>query len=189
MTTFPTLDPSAIRIKDNHAITTSLIVADLFSKRHDNIIQKLKNLECSDEFNALNFKAVSYRDAKNELRTCYEMTKDGFIFLVMGFTGKKAALMKEAYISAFNKMEAEITERRIYNQNDPTLQQPLQATRILMTLQNGIIVNSQVMPNDCLAISPKEIPALIRSGELIATRELPAILQAASETILKRSII
>ena len=38
----------------------------------------------------------------------FTMTKDGFSFLVMGYTGKKAAQFKEAYINAFNKMEAEI---------------------------------------------------------------------------------
>lgn len=32
------------------------------------------------------------------------MTKDGFMFLIMGFTGKKAAQIKEAYINAFNQM-------------------------------------------------------------------------------------
>ena len=36
----------------------------------------------------------------------YEMTKDGFIFLVMGFTGAKAAQVKEAYINTFNHMAA-----------------------------------------------------------------------------------
>ncbi len=36
------------------------------------------------------------------------MTKDGFVFLVMGFTGKKAAAFKEAYIAEFNRMEAEL---------------------------------------------------------------------------------
>ena len=38
------------------------------------------------------------------LLEAYEMTKDGFIFLVMGFTGHKAASIKEAYINAFNRM-------------------------------------------------------------------------------------
>jgi hypothetical protein len=41
------------------------------------------------------------------------MTKDGFIFLVMGYTGKKAAVFKEAYITRFNQMEAFIIERLI----------------------------------------------------------------------------
>ena len=34
------------------------------------------------------------------------MTKDGFCFLAMGFTGKEAAKWKEAFINAFNQMEA-----------------------------------------------------------------------------------
>jgi hypothetical protein len=34
----------------------------------------------------------------------YEMTRDGFTFLAMGFTGKEAARWKEAYIAAFNAM-------------------------------------------------------------------------------------
>lgn len=38
----------------------------------------------------------------------YYITRDGFMFLVMGFTGKTAAKWKEAYIKAFNEMEAKI---------------------------------------------------------------------------------
>ena len=33
------------------------------------------------------------------------MTRDGFVFLVMGYRGKKAAQFKEAYIKRFNEME------------------------------------------------------------------------------------
>ena len=32
------------------------------------------------------------------------MTRDGFAFLCMGYTGKKAAVFKEAYILEFNRM-------------------------------------------------------------------------------------
>ncbi|ACY84441.1 antirepressor protein [Edwardsiella piscicida] len=39
------------------------------------------------------------------------MTKDGFVFLVMGFTGKKAAAFKEAYIAEFNRMEAQLLQK------------------------------------------------------------------------------
>ena len=39
---------------------------------------------------------------------CYQMTRDGFVFLVMGYTGKKAAQFKEFYIRRFNEMEAQI---------------------------------------------------------------------------------
>jgi hypothetical protein len=41
----------------------------------------------------------------------YLITKDGFVFLVMGYRGKKAAELKEKYIEAFNKMERVLNEK------------------------------------------------------------------------------
>lgn len=41
----------------------------------------------------------------------YEMTRDGFVFLVMGFTGAKAAAIKEAYIAAFNWMADQLEQQ------------------------------------------------------------------------------
>ena len=38
--------------------------------------------------------------------------KDGFILLVMGYTGKKALVIKLAYIEAFNALEAELQRQR-----------------------------------------------------------------------------
>jgi hypothetical protein len=38
----------------------------------------------------------------------YNLTKDGFTFLVMGYAGKEAAAFKEAYITRFNAMENSI---------------------------------------------------------------------------------
>ena len=38
-------------------------------------------------------------------QSCFNMTRDGFVFLVMGYRGKKAASFKEAYIKRFNEME------------------------------------------------------------------------------------
>ena len=42
------------------------------------------------------------------------MDRDGFSFLVMGFTGAKALDWKVRYINAFNEMEA--TLKRIYEE-------------------------------------------------------------------------
>ncbi|WP_249411562.1 Rha family transcriptional regulator [Marinomonas sp. A3A] len=38
----------------------------------------------------------------------YRITRDGFVFLAMGFTGTKAAQFKEAYINALNQMEKQL---------------------------------------------------------------------------------
>jgi len=94
------------------ATTTSLIVAERFGKRHDTVLRAIKNMECSDSFNRRNFAVVEYSDAKGEKRPMYQITRDGFSFLAMGFTGKKAAQFKEDFINAFNLMEQTLLNRQ-----------------------------------------------------------------------------
>ena len=91
--------------RNGRAFCSSLQVAEEFGKRHDNVLRDIENLDCSKEFNALNFECVKYKDSKGEKRPMFFMTKDGFTFLVMGYRGKKAAGFKEAYIRRFNDME------------------------------------------------------------------------------------
>ncbi|WP_063653472.1 Rha family transcriptional regulator [Candidatus Arsenophonus triatominarum] len=94
-------------IHDGKAITTSRQVASYFGKQHFHVIEKIKNLECSEQFLTINFSRVPFEHNGNVYEE-YEMTKDGFVFLVMGFTGKKAAQFKEAYIAEFNRMESKL---------------------------------------------------------------------------------
>ena len=84
---------------------TSLEVSNRFGRQHKNVIQAIENLDCSPEFNRLNFKPINYNDGKNRAQRAFEITRDGFTFLCMGFTGPQAALWKERYIAAFNQME------------------------------------------------------------------------------------
>lgn len=110
----PAIMQNLVAVVESGALmTTSLKVADAFGKRHDNLLRKIETLGCSTEFNALNFEAVEYLDLKGETRKAWNMTKDGFIFLVMGFTGTKAAAIKEAYIAEFNRMADEIHRREL----------------------------------------------------------------------------
>ncbi|EAS2000457.1 Rha family transcriptional regulator [Salmonella enterica] len=95
-------------IHDGKAVTTSKAVGEFFRKLHKNVIRTIESLECSPEFTRLNFELSEYTDSTGRKLPMYEMTKDGFVFLVMGFTGKKAAAFKEAYIAEFNRMEAEL---------------------------------------------------------------------------------
>ncbi|HEM0196186.1 TPA: Rha family transcriptional regulator, partial [Escherichia coli] len=110
MATIPTLSHPDVIIENGRAVTTSVAVAEYFGKRHDNVIQKIKLLDCSAEFTALNFKVSEYNDTTGRKLPMYQITKNGFVFLVMGFTGKKAAAFKEAYIAEFDRMEAELRQ-------------------------------------------------------------------------------
>lgn len=102
-----TVPTSAVSVIGDQVKTTSLKVAEFFGRQHKNVIQKIESLDCSDEFASANFSAHVEKIQAGAVRReskYYEMTKDGFMFLVMGFTGKAAAQIKEAYINAFNKM-------------------------------------------------------------------------------------
>lgn len=101
-----------VEIDDGKMFTTSLTVAQAFEKEHKDVLKAISNLECSPEFNERNFAPVEYKDAKGEMRPAYRLTRDGFAFLAMGFTGKKAAVWKEKFLEAFNAMEAALLARQ-----------------------------------------------------------------------------
>lgn len=93
-----------VTVNNGQPMTNSKLVAEKFGKRHANVLQSLKNIECSEEFSRLNFQPSNYTDGRGKTQTMYNMTKNGFVFLVMGFTGKQAAKFKEDYINEFDRM-------------------------------------------------------------------------------------
>ena len=100
----------AVFIQDQQVKTTSLKVAEVFAKQHKDVLRKIESLDCSPEFTSAHFCAhvqtIEIGNGATRESKYYEMTKDGFIFLVMGFTGAAAAKIKEAYINTFNQMAA-----------------------------------------------------------------------------------
>ncbi|VXC24899.1 Phage regulatory protein Rha (Phage_pRha) [Pseudomonas sp. 8Z] len=105
----------SVEIIDGKPTTTSLDVAKHFGKQHKDVLRAIRNLDCSPEFHERNFAPIQIdvdlgmgRSRKDQ---AFRMTRDGFTFLCMGFTGKEAAKWKEAYIIAFNKMEQVLIEQ------------------------------------------------------------------------------
>lgn len=87
-------------------VTTSLIVAEVFGKNHKDVLRDIEKLSCSEDFRVRNFAHTPYTHPQNgQVYHYYEMTKDGFSFLVMGYTGAKAGEFKEKFINEFNKRE------------------------------------------------------------------------------------
>ncbi|WP_240519071.1 Rha family transcriptional regulator [Bacillus cereus] len=64
----------------------------------------------TDEKGKLNFEPTSYKDSFNREQLKYNLTKDGFTLLVMGFTGKESLKFKMMYIDKFNQMEAKLKQ-------------------------------------------------------------------------------
>ena len=96
--------------------TSSVQVAEFFGKQHYHVLRDIRNLLNSDnkkvnDFNASNFGCTDFIDKNGETRPLYELTRDGFAILAMGFTGDKAQEFKIAYIEAFNSMKRALQAR------------------------------------------------------------------------------
>ena len=100
-------------LRNEQALTDSLTVAEMFEKRHKHVLEKIeKILNDSAENSAQCFHKTRYKDTSGKWNTKYLMNRDGFTFLAMGFTGKKADEWKWKYIHAFDAMEKIITEKQ-----------------------------------------------------------------------------
>lgn len=99
---------------EERLITTSRVVAEVFEKRHDNVLRDIEGLK----LNLLDFEEIyiedSYLDSKGRKQKMYLINRDGFSLLVMGYTGEKALKFKLDFIKAFNAMEQEL--KRIYDE-------------------------------------------------------------------------
>ena len=95
-----------VSLDGDHLSTTSTVIADFFGKKHHNVLRAIEQLDCSPLFRQLNFELAPYLDAQGKPRTMYRLTRDGFMWLAMGFTGAEAARWKEGFIAEFNRMEA-----------------------------------------------------------------------------------
>ena len=108
-------------MKDQQAVTSSLQVAETFSKNHQHVLRDLDNLKEGVQ----NWTDLFYEDTyihpqnKQSYRQVI-MNRDGFTLLAMGFTGQKALQFKLKYIEAFNQMEKEIQQPKL-----PTSQREL----------------------------------------------------------------
>lgn len=111
-----------LTIQDKDVFASSRVVATEFGKLHKHVLDSINQGDFSIEFRQSNFRLAHYKDAQDKPRPYYLMTRDGFSFIVMGFTGKKAAMFKEAFIYAFNEMENRLKNAQksiIPNFDDP----------------------------------------------------------------------
>lgn len=130
--------------------TDSITVADVFGKKHYNVLRDIELLQCSQEFSNLNFEATSYKDSQNREKPMFNMTRNGWSMLVMGFTGEKAMVFKEAYIEAFDKMETQLKSQPKLPTSIELAEQYIVAekARLLLLEQNNLLEakNTELTP-------------------------------------------
>ena len=112
-------------MQNQQAVTSSLQVAEVFDKRHSDVIRAIEDKFSSTQ-NCAQYKNMfaedSYQDKSGKSNKLYYMNRDGFSFIAFGFTGRKADEFKLKYIEAFNEMEAHIKQQLDTSNLSPELQ-------------------------------------------------------------------
>lgn len=120
---------SLVSVSNNHVITTSICIAEQFGKQHSHVLRDIKKLvsqlhsehlsKSGEMSTESNFGLIEYADGSGRKYPAYNLTRDGFALLAMGFTGKNALQFKLKYLAAFNAMEAELV--RIASESTSTV--------------------------------------------------------------------
>lgn len=148
----------AFEVVNDEVFATSLQIAEVFEKNHPEILRLIRSLPV-DDFMAQNFKESSYLNKQNRKQPCYNLTRDGFSLLVMGFTGEKAYKWKVEFIKAFNMMEAGLKRQsvsRYINQINGYKSQIAQHNEQIAKLKRELVISR---------------PEIVYSAEVIEKQE------------------
>jgi Rha family phage regulatory protein len=160
---------NAVKIVNGKAVTTSRKVAEIFEKKHCDVLRTIRELDIPADFGQRNFASTEYEATNNLGKKVkypeYLITRDGFTILAMGFTGKKAMEFKIAYINAFNAMEEQLQNRQLPAASNPRSTLALQESTI--TLLDTI--NRQILAGAKL---DKEILQYARSVSHVIGRQI-----------------
>ena len=88
---------------------TSLEIAELTGKQHKNVMQAIRNMEPAwEKVNGLKFQLVEYKDAKGQLRPCYQLTKTECLYIATKFNDETRAKL----VLRWQELELQEQERR-----------------------------------------------------------------------------
>lgn len=97
--------------QNGEPVASSRQIAESFGKEHKDVLEAIRMKTAENSALLEMFHLTEYTTSQNKKLPMYLMNRDGFSFLVMGFTGKKADEWKLRYIQAFNEMEKKLAQR------------------------------------------------------------------------------
>lgn len=130
-----------VSLVNGKPIVSSRDIALRFQRKHKTVLQDIARIisMCPKYFTGQNFLPSEYIDPTGRSLPCYNLTRDAFSLLAMGFTGKAAILWKLQYIEAFNALEAaaldaiqgQLAQARSEGVNIALALQPAERARIM----------------------------------------------------------
>ncbi|CAM3733913.1 Rha family transcriptional regulator [Mesobacillus zeae] len=100
-------------IEQGQAVTDSLTVAEVFEKRHDNVLSDIRKQAeyAGGDFAALNFQECQYFDKNNRPRPKINLTEDAFTLVAMSYNTKEAVQMKVKFIQEFKRIKEQLQKQ------------------------------------------------------------------------------
>lgn len=96
---------------------TSMEVAEMVEKEHAKLLRDIKRYteQLAEAKIGLGdfFQESTYKDANNQTRPCYQITKKGCEFIAHKLTGTKGTAFTARYINRFHDMEKELQQATI----------------------------------------------------------------------------
>lgn len=101
---------SIVHLRHGQPFTSSVVIANEFGRRHDNVLQSLDSLIADGTLNHLEFKAVRYVDEKGESRRSLELSERGALIAMPFIGGRKSRLGQVRLVDAFLAIRSERME-------------------------------------------------------------------------------
>ena len=170
-----------VKIENDRMLTDSRIVAETFGKDHRHVLRDIDNIKKDVSNFGQMFFETEAPDSYGRLQRVYQMTRDGFSLLAMGFTGSDAMEWKLKYLEAFNKMEAfwnspeQIMARahRIAEQTIASLEQKLQQKDFQIEAQKPKVLFADAVETSKTSILIGELAKIIcQNGVNIGQKRL-----------------
>jgi Rha family phage regulatory protein len=93
---------------------SSLTVAEMFERRHDNVLQSIATLIENGE-DSLNFQESSYKNEQNKTQPMCLLTETGFVLLVSSFNLKteEHKVLRKRILSKFAEFQQNLIKRNL----------------------------------------------------------------------------
>lgn len=126
---------NAVFIKQGRAITTSIVLTEIFEKEHRDVLYTIRRISLGHEFGKRNFTLATYVDGMNRKKPMYEITMNGFMLLAASLKGDNLITRKIFCIERFDTLEEQLLANRTYapSQLTPEEFERLLATPVVLT--------------------------------------------------------
>jgi Rha family phage regulatory protein len=102
-----------VQLIDGKLTINSLNIADVFKKRHGNVLRKIEIEATKGRSNGFNFTAVEYIDQTNVKRTMYLIDERFAIKIIISFIGISSNKYVLAYIYEFIRMRENLNNMKL----------------------------------------------------------------------------